>query len=271
MKDNSIFPVTRAVMFIVVLFLLAAFAILFFVPDRTGELFAWAIEPHMSAMFIGAAYLGGAWILLQTAVGKHWHRVQAVFPAVTIFTIAMLLSTVLHWDRFSHGTLGFNAWLILYIISPFLIPALWLYNKRTDSKEPEKSDLTVSITARLITRIIAALVLLLVTAGFLYPRLPISIWPWALTPLTARVLCGWLSVIGISGLMISFDPRWTAWRTILEGIFIADVFILIATIINPSDFKISFFNWLTFFMTGMFLTIFVFYIYMEIQRRRLIE
>ena len=266
MKNDSIFPLTRAIAAVVVLFLVTAFGILFFLPDRTGELFAWAIKPHMSSMFIGSAYLGGAWILAQAAYGKRWHRVQAVFPAVTVFTTAMLIATLLHWDRFSLGTIPFLAWLILYIISPFLIPALWFYNRRTDSNLPEESDLTVSITARFITRIFGTLVLVFVLLGFIFPNLLIPIWPWKLTPLTARVLCGWLSVIGTGAWAISLDPRWTAWRAILEGIFLAYSLIFVAALMNPADFAISILNWYTVLMGIMLLSIFIFYIRMEIRR-----
>jgi hypothetical protein len=268
MKNDNMFPITRMITSIVVLFLVIAFGILFFLPDRTGELFAWSIKPHMSSMFFGAAYLGGAWILGQAAIGSRWHRVQAVFPAVTVFTTAMLIATLLHWDRFSHGTLGFAAWLILYIISPFLISALWLYNKRTDSNEPEASDAIVSATARLITRIIGVVVLLFVLACFLFPALLIPFWPWTLTLLTARVLCGWLSVIGTGAWMISSDSRWTAWRAMLEGVFIAYSLIFVAAAMNPADFNTSTFNWGTALMTGLAIAIFIFYWKMESQRRK---
>jgi hypothetical protein len=266
-KNNAILPITRAALFVVVPFLLIAFMVLFFLPDRTGQLFAWAIGPHMSSMYIGAAYLGGAWILAQGAIGIHWHRVQAVFPAVTVFATAMLISTLLHWDKFSLGTLPFDAWLILYILAPLLIPALWFYNKRTDSGQPEASDVKVSIAARVTTRIIGTVILLLVLTGFIDPVLPMGIWPWTLTALTARVLCGWLSVIGVSAWMLSFDTRWTAWRGIFEGIFISYCLILTATVINSTDFKTSIFNWHTVFVLALLLCISIFYLKMEAQRR----
>ncbi|HNE02986.1 MAG TPA: hypothetical protein PLT08_00600 [Anaerolineales bacterium] len=268
MKSDVIFPLTRIIAGIVVLFLVAAFGILFFLPDQTGTLFAWAIKPHMSSMFFGSAYLGGAWILAQTAFGPRWHRVQAVFPAVTIFTTAMLAATLPHWERFSLGTIPFLAWLILYIVSPFLIPALWIYNRNTDSHEPEESDVTVPTTARLILRLFGGLVLLLVTICYLIPSLIIPIWPWELTPLTARVLCGWLSVIGTLSLVNSFDPRWTSWRASFEGIFIAYSLILVAATMNPAEFKTGIINWYTLFTAGMLIAIVIFYGIMESRRRK---
>lgn len=267
MKQDAIYPLTRLIAGVVVLFLVTAFGILFFLPNQTGSLFAWAIKPHMSSMFFGSAYLGGAWILAQTAIGPHWHRVQAVFPAVTVFTSAMLGATLLHWERFSLGTIPFMAWLILYIVSPFLIPALWIYNRRTDTHEPEESDVSVPAAARLIARFIGGLILFLVTVCYFIPSLIIPIWPWELTPLTARVLSGWLSVIGILPLVISFDPRWTGWRASFEGIFIAFSMIFVAAFMNPAEFKTGIVNWYTLLMAALWLAILVFYIVMENRRR----
>ena len=73
--------------------------------------------------------------------GKRWHRVKAAFPPVTTFTIAMLLATFLHWDRFDIEHFPFQLWLILYIITPFLIPYLWLKNRVTDPGAPEPDDM----------------------------------------------------------------------------------------------------------------------------------
>jgi len=268
MKPDSIFPLTRIIAGVVVLFLVIAFGILFFLPDQTGTLFAWAIKPHMSSMYFGSAYLGGAWILAQVAVGPRWHRVQAVFPAVTLFTTAMLGATLLHWDRFSLGTIPFITWLVLYIVSPFLIPALWVYNRRTHITEPEESDVTVPIAARLIARFIGGSILILVTVCYFLPGLIIPIWPWELTPLTARVLCGWLSVIGTLPFVISFDPRWTGWRASFEGIGIAFSLIFVAAVINPAEFKTGIVNWYTVLMGVMLLTIIIFYVAMEKRRRK---
>lgn len=268
MKNDMTYPFTRLVGAVVTVVLILAFAILFFLPDQTGKLFAWAIKPHMSALYIGAAYLGGAWLQVNIAFGKRWHRVQAGFPAVTVFTTLMLIATLLHWERFSLGTLAFKLWLILYIFSPFLISALWIYNKRTDSGNPEESDVVVPATARLSTRLFGTVVLVFVATGFLYPEFFIRIWPWTLTPLTARVIAGWLSVIGVGAWMLASDSRWTAWRVFLESIFIGHGLVLAGAVMNPTDFKTSIINWFTTLVAIMLITILGFYLSMESQRRK---
>ncbi len=267
MNKDEILPVTRWVAGTVVLALATAFTVLFFMPDRTGELFAWPIQPNLSSMFLGAAYLGGAWILFQTAVGKYWHRVQAVFPAVVIFTSFMLVATMLHWDRFTHGSLAFILWVFLYVVSPFLILALWITNRRTDTHEPEPSDAVVSATARRIVRIIGAGVLIAITAGFLYPTPVINLWPWALTPLTARVICGWLSVIGVSAWVLSSETRWTAWRSIIEGISLAVLLIIVACLIRTEELMPGLFNWFMGVLLIFLIGLPAFYLKMERERK----
>ena len=154
--DDGIYPVTRAVAVIVVPFLWLAFLILFFYPDTTGERFAWAIKPHMTALYMGAGYLGGSWLFINAIFKKQWHRIQGGFLPITTFTWFMMAATFLHWDRFSHGRLGFTLWLILYIVTPFLVPAIYLYNRRTDSGAPEENDLTISSSVSLILKLISA-------------------------------------------------------------------------------------------------------------------
>lgn len=268
MKDDRIFPFTRFVGVVVALVLTTAFVILFFFPDRTGELFAWAITPAMSSRYFGGAYLGGAWIQANVAFGKRWHRVHVGFPVITVFTLVMLISTLLHWERFSLGTLPFNAWLIIYIISPLLIPAIWIYNKRTDSGQPEESDVVVSPAVRLVMRLVGIVVLVFVAAGFLYPDFFIGIWSWKLTALTARVMAGWLSVIGVGSLMLASDSRWSAWRVLLEGIFIGHSWVLVAAAINPSDFTTSPLNWFTLSVAVGLLVIASCYVSVEWRRRK---
>jgi hypothetical protein len=89
----------------------AGVLILFFFPDQTGERFAWQITPHMTSLYIGAGYLGGSWLFVNMLSQKRWHRVHSGFLPITTFTWFMLFATLLHWERFSHGKLGFTLWL----------------------------------------------------------------------------------------------------------------------------------------------------------------
>jgi hypothetical protein len=268
MKNDTIYPFTRVVAYIVFPVLWLAFILLFFYPDQTGERFAWLIKPHMTSMFIGAGYLGGSWLFLHTGFGKRWHRVQGGFIPITVFTWIMLADTFLHWDRFSHGKFGFDLWLVLYVITPFLVPAIWYFNKRTDSGQPEESDVMVPSKWTLILRILGIGVLIFVAAGLLSPAFYIRIWPWTLTPLTARIMAGWIALLGVGALTMASDLRWSSWRVPLESIVIWHVLVFVAVVMNAAEFTQGILNWYTLSIGTMLVIIFALYALMESRRRR---
>jgi hypothetical protein len=267
MKNDTIFPITRIVAALVVPFLWLAFIILWFFPDLTGERFAWLIKPHMTSMYIAAGYLGGSWLFLNALFGKRWHRIHGGFPPITIFTWTMLIATLLHWDRFSHGKLGFQLWMILYVVTPFLVPALWLYNRRTDPGTPEESDVVVAAWAKWLLLVVGAVGTIFALIGFLYPPFIISVWPWTLTPLTGRIMSGWLALLGVGALTMASDLRWTSWRVPLESILIWHVLVLVAVFVKASDFIMGVANWYTALIALMVAGIVFLYILMERKRR----
>jgi hypothetical protein len=61
----------------------------------------------------------------------------------------MLIATLIHWDRFNHGdapligAIVFYGWVVVYIISPLVVLALWWFNRRTDSGEPAPGEAIV--------------------------------------------------------------------------------------------------------------------------------
>ena len=266
-KDDRIFPLTRIVAAIIVPFLLLAFYILYLHPETSGERFAWEIKPAMMAVFIGAGYMAGAYFFLNVLFSRTWHRVAVVFLAVTAFTLSMLLATIIHWSRFDIQHLPFQIWLILYIISPFLIPALWLYNQRTDPGTLQPGDIIVPNTIRLTIRVIGVILTLITVVSFFAPNLFIQIWPWDLTPLTARVTSGWISLLGFGSLYLSTEQRWSSWRIVLETISIWEILILIGGFIHIQDLKNGWPNWLFVFMLLQLISIVILYFNMEARRK----
>lgn len=237
MASNRTYPLTRLVAGAVVPVLLLAFIILYVFPDRSGENFAWAVTPHMTALYIGAGYLGGAVQLAATALGLPWHRVKHGFLPITTFTIFMIVDTVLHWDRFDIGHFPFQLWLILYIITPVLIPWLWLRNRGEDPGTPEPGDLVVPAGARLAMSATGVVLGLFAAVGFLFPNVLIGLWVWQLTPLTARLFAGWFALLAVGGLSIGRERRWSAWTVGLGSIFLWHLLVAAGAFWNAADFK----------------------------------
>src|SRR5215831_5600434 len=135
--SDRILPETRILSAIIIPFLLAAFGILYFWPNDTDKLFAWTIKPSMTPMMLAAAYIGGAYFFVQVLRAQKWHLIKVGFLPVTSFAGILGVATVLHWDRFNHSHISFVTWAVLYFTTPFLVFAVWLRNRHTDTNTIE--------------------------------------------------------------------------------------------------------------------------------------
>lgn len=235
---DQIRPFTRLVAAIIIPFLVAAFVILYFFPGESGQRFAWQINPPMTAAWMGAGYLGGAYFFLRVLLGKRWHRVSAGFWAVTAFTWAMLLVTVLHWSRFDLGHPPFQIWLVLYVITPLLVPFVWWYNGGAGEAAPEVDDVAVPAVARGAMALVGVLMLASCLLAFVLPQLTASLWPWPLSPVTARIMGGWFALMGVGALVTARKKWWSSWRYEVESIiFVWHALVLVAAFLHLDDFK----------------------------------
>jgi hypothetical protein len=220
-RDDRILPLTRWVCAAIIPFLVVAFAVLYPVPSDVGRLFAWPVKPAVTPMILAAVYLGGAFFFARAATATQWHTVKGGFVPVGTFATLMGVATILHWDKFSHGHVAFWLWAGLYFTTPFLI--FWVYwaNRRHDVPAAGADLLLPAGVARVIA---AAGALSAATAAFLFafPGRAVAVWPWMLTPLTARVL-GAIFALGVAGLGVLTDRRWSSARILVQvaGVMLA--------------------------------------------------
>jgi hypothetical protein len=81
------------------------------------------------------------------------------------------------------------------------------------------------------------------------PEEAVEVWPWKLTPLTARVLASLTVQVGLGALVLSRDPRWSAWRLIVQTFLVATALLLLGAIRAFADFDTS--NPLTWLYLGV--------------------
>jgi hypothetical protein len=191
----------RLWLFIEVLFGLAALASIGRFPDQTARRFAWEIKPVVMAAFLGGLYFATAPILLLQAAAKRWEMIRVMIPTAIAFTTTELVATFLHWDKFSVGTLPFYVWFASYLLPPPIFITMYLYQQRRASPTPGTSPLPK--TLRLILLALGAFLTLESVVAFVFPVWFTRSFPWQLTPLTARVLCGWLIAVGTLMLSIA--------------------------------------------------------------------
>lgn len=235
-RDNRILSETRWVAGLVIPFLVVAFIILFIFPDQTGMLFAWKIQPSMSAMMLGSAYAGGIYFFTGVLRSRQWHKVKVGFLPVIAFASLLGIATILHWDKFNHSHVSFFAWAGLYFTTPFIVSFVWLRNRKQDAGNSGEQDTIIPYTWRLIMGAFGSITLVISLFLFLQPGMLISLWPWTLTPLTARVMGAMFALPGLVGLGIALDKRWDAAILILQSQGFSILLILIASILSSQDY-----------------------------------
>ena len=232
--DDRILPFTRWLAIAIVPFLVVAAFLLFAFPERTGELFAWAIAVPLSAFLLACAYVGGIWFFVGVAVARRWHRVKHGFPAVVVFAGALLVATLLHLDRFSQN-LSFVVWMVLYATTPFLVAIAWFVQRPRDSRAPESPDVVIPRLWRGGLVAIGAAALLFGAIVFAAPEFAIGSWAWPLTPLTAQVTGAVLSLTGVVNAGLVRDARWSAFRLLFQAQLLSLAAIAVSLIARRDD------------------------------------
>jgi hypothetical protein len=84
---------------------------------------------------------------------------------------------------------------------------------------------------------------------FLLPNRAVTFWPWTLTPLTSRVL-GAIFCLGIAGLGVLFDRRWSSARVLLQVAALMLALIVVAGARATGEFDSA--NAMTWLVSGGF-------------------
>ena len=213
-RDDRVLPVTRWLSIAIIPFLVVAFAVLYPFPHDTGRLFAWPVRPTLTPMILASVYLGGAYFFLRAAMAEQWHTVKGGFVPVGTFATLMGVATILHWGKFTHSHVAFWLWAGLYFATPLLVFGVWWANRRRDLPAAG-AELLIPVRVSRVIAVLGALSVLTALFLFLFPGWAAAVWPWMLTPLTARVM-GAIFALGIAGLGAPADRRWSSARILLQ-------------------------------------------------------
>jgi peptidoglycan/LPS O-acetylase OafA/YrhL len=213
---------------VVIGILVFAWIVLFLLPGETDRRFAWTIDSRMAAMLMGAGYGSAIYFFGRVLTERQWHRVSLGFLPTTVFTWMMLGATLLHWDRFRHGSTPFLLWLWVYLLTPVLVPAMWLLNRSHDPKMLEERDALFPGWVRVGMAVVAVAMGAIAAWMYLAPGSATSAWPWPLTPLTARAAAAFVALPAVAWLAMALDGRWSAARVMLTTVALGLVLLLVA-------------------------------------------
>lgn len=206
---------------------------LFILSEQTDTLFAWTIDPPLSAAFLGAAYWASFAMEFLASRRRVWANARIAVPAVLIFTGLTLVVTLLHLDRFhlaSPNIITRGAawvWLLVYLIVPPLMTLLLFVQLRTPGGDPPRRSPLPSWVC-LALAIHAVIMIPLGLALLVAPDATIGIWPWKLTPLVGRAIGAWSLALGIAAAHATWENDWARVQVATMSYIIFGVFELIA-------------------------------------------
>ncbi|HSM59038.1 MAG TPA: hypothetical protein VK879_22980 [Candidatus Sulfomarinibacteraceae bacterium] len=232
-------PVLVILAALLIVILAAAFIILYMLPHETGgEIFAWPINPRVSSMMLGATYLGGAYFFAVVLLSRKWQHVWLGLLPVSAFAGTLGIATLLHWENFVHERLTFQIWAFLYFTVPLFLPVLWYRNQRLapggagwamELEGALPSSSRWAFGALGVIQTVAGLVLLV------FPQLMIAVWPWTLSPLTARIMAAIFLLPGLTGLSMAYDGSWSSTRYLMQAQAFTVILMLIAVVVARDD------------------------------------
>jgi len=144
----------RLLLVAAVLVLLAGLQ-LFVFTGHTGTFFAWTIANPLSAAFLGASYWAAVSIEALAGRQKLWANARIAVPAVFVFTVLTLATTLMHLGqfhlggRFAAGTrIVTIAWIAIYVAVPLLMLVVLFVQLRTPGADPPPVDRPARLDVR---------------------------------------------------------------------------------------------------------------------------
>lgn len=171
--------------------------LLFPLATETDRFFSWTIEPPVTAAFLGAAYWAAALLLGWAARRREWASARTALPPVATIAVLLLVTTLIHLDRFDLDSIFGWFWLVVYVcVTPLLA---WLVWRQLRDAEPVARGLHPF--PGVLRLLLAAQAVILLASGAALLVAPVDaaeIWPWVLTPLTARAVGSFLVGFGVA-------------------------------------------------------------------------
>lgn len=194
---------SRMLLIVFICLTFAATSALLVLAPQTDRLFSWTIQPPLSAAFLGAGYGAGCVLSLLAFRSRSWADARLALVTVLLFSVLTLAATILHLDRFHLSAPGVPArfaawvWLVVYVAVPFALAAVVLLQGRRAGPAASASR-ALPLPLVLVLGLLGAVMVALGVCLFFAPAVGARVWPWPLTPLTARMTGAWLLALGVA-------------------------------------------------------------------------
>jgi hypothetical protein len=231
--------------------LLGAFAVLtalgtgslFVLAETTEQTFAWTIQPPLTAAFLGAGYGAGFVLVVLSMFVPRWADVRVPVLTIFAFVVLTLVATLVHINKLhfddDFGALGALAkgaawfWLAVYVVLPVAMLVLLVVQERAPGGDPVARH-PVPVALRAALGVESAVLLVVGAALYAVPTTASTVWPWALTPFTARVTAAWLLAFGLATALAALAGDLHRLRTATIAYTVFGLLVLAAVLRFPA-------------------------------------
>ena len=177
---------------------------LFLFSAKTATLFAWTIQPPLTAAVLGANYWASAVLAILASRERLWAHGRVSISVALVFAPVTTAATILHLGLFHTDGSGFTLfitwfWLVAYALYPLQLAVVVTRQLRTPGADPPRTHPLPS-WLRGIFVVQAALLLPLGTLMLAAPTLVRGMWPWTVPVLSEQVLSAWTLAFGVLAL-----------------------------------------------------------------------
>jgi hypothetical protein len=203
-----------------------AFFLLFVLSEETANAFSWTIAPPLTAAFLGASYLAAMVLFTWTSLRGEIRAAWAAIVPVTVIALLLLIATIIHEDRFHDDLFGWF-WKVAYLIAPVAI-AVAVARRGPGAPGPDRPRIGLPWFLRAVLTFQGIVMFAIGIFLFVAPDSADALWPWDLTPLTARAIGAFVTGFGASALhavaandLASFEGAALAYAVLGAGELLA--------------------------------------------------
>jgi hypothetical protein len=231
--------------------------LLYSLPGHTDGYWAWAISSPLSAILIGAGFLGMGLYFALALKDNNWLQIQNGIGGFVMFFAVLLVSTVVDWQQFRAYRLATLIWIGLCCCGTLVMPVLYRVQRVDSADQNSKGNYSANLSKpiRAILAIRGFVYLSLAILWLAQADILILAWPWKINPLELRVFTAQLGIVGWNAIVV-LSGRFT-WNQMRMGMLLGGVIgllQLLGFLVNAATYS---FSGLGIFLQLMFLEWFV--------------
>lgn len=190
--------------------------------------------PPLHARFLGSLYLSGFVMMVASMAARRWGQIRTIPVGTAVWTGGLGLISLADLSVFPFERVQTIVWFAAYTVYPIVgICLAWIHRgePRQDWTRPAwASPALLGLGGVLIASSVALL---------LIPGTMARVWPWAITPLLARIYAAPMAAYGTLSVLVARRRASDDPRIALAGIGMFTALVLLASIIHRSLFSLG--------------------------------